>query len=286
MSLSPIRNRMLRFIFLSFLFVQLQAQVVLSGKITEEKSGLPIPYASIGISGKHYGTLSNADGFFILKLPYLTDKDTLKISAIGYESATFAKPDMKGFTNKVISLKPLIVNLNTVDIKAKIVKRKVLGTTKYSTRNCTAFVTEDENWLGSQAAILAGNKKGQSVYIENFSFYIIKNTFEDSIKFRLMFYAVSPKGYPYQSFLKRPVVFKTNVKQGIVTIDLKDYYITTDDDFFISLECLEEKMDATKFCFAGSVNTPSYCKTKVFGYWRRVKGGGADFNVTVSYLKD
>ncbi|HRD40228.1 MAG TPA: carboxypeptidase-like regulatory domain-containing protein, partial [Bacteroidia bacterium] len=246
---------MLRFIFLSFLFVQLQAQVVLSGKITEEKSGLPIPYTSIGISGKHYGTLSNADGFFTLKLPYLTDKDTLKISAIGYESATFAKPDMKGFTNKVISLKPLIVNLNTVDIKAKIVKRKVLGTTKYSTRNCTAFVTEDENWLGSQAAILAGNKKGQSVYIENFSFYIIKNTFEDSIKFRLMFYAVSPKGYPYQSFLKRPVVFKTNVKQGIVTIDLKDYYITTDDDFFISLECLEEKMDATKFCFAGSVNT-------------------------------
>lgn len=277
---------MLRLILLLIFVGQIHAQVVLSGRITEEKSGLPIPYASVGISGKHYGTLSNADGFFNLKLPYLTEKDTLKISAIGFETVTFAKPDLKNFTGKVISLKPILIDLKEIDVKAKVVKRKVLGTTKYSTRNCTAFVTEDENWLGSQAAILAGNKKGQSVYIEDFSFYIIKNTFEDSIKFRLMFYAVSPKGYPYQSFLKRPVIFKTNVKQGIVTVNLKDYYITTDDDFFISLECLEEKMDATKFCFAGSVNTPSYCKTKVFGYWRRVKGGRADFNVTVSYLKN
>lgn len=277
---------MLRYLVLFCITGTLKAQVILSGIITEVKTGLPVSFASIGISGKHYGTLSNEKGNFKLALPYLTEKDTLKISAIGYETLLYTKSEMKGMSNKLISLNPLPLDLSEVKVKPNFVNRKVLGSKKFSTRNCTAFVGEENNWQGSQAAIKAGNKKGQAVYIEDFSFYIIKNTYEDSLKFRLMFYSVSAKGYPAKTFLKRPVIFKTNVKQGKVTIDLKNYYITADDDFFISLECLEEQMDAARFCFAGSIGTPSYCKTSVFNYWKYVKGGGADFNVTVSYIKD
>lgn len=276
---------MFRLLLLCLLVGNLHAQILLSGSVTELKSGLPIPFASIGISGKHYGTLSNDNGNFKLSLPYITDKDTLKISAIGYETVAFTKAEMKGFTNKIISLAPLTVDLSEVKVKPKSVKRKTLGIKNYSTRNCTAFMSEEGNWLGAQAAIKAGNKKGQSVYIEDFSFYIIKNTSSDSLKFRLMFYSVGPKGYPGKTFLKKPIVFKTNVKQGEVKIDLSNHYITTDDDFFISLECLEEQMDVKKFCFAGSIATPSYAKTSTFNYWKFVKGGGADLNVTVSYIK-
>lgn len=277
---------MFRFLLFFIVGTSLKAQVLLSGTITESKSGLPIPYASIGISGKHYGTLSNEKGVFKLSLPYITDKDTLKISAIGFESIVYTKSEMKGLVNKLISLEPLSVNLSEVKISAKSVKKKVLGTKSYSVKNCSAFISEENNWLGAQAAIKAGNKKGQSVYIEDFNFYIIKNTSDDSLKFRLMFYSVSPKGYPAKTFLKKPVVFKTNVKQGVVTVDLKNYYITTDDDFFISLECLEEQMDVTKFCFAGSIATPSFAKSSAFHPWKQVKGGGADFNITVSYIKE
>lgn len=277
---------MFRIALLILFAFQLNGQIVFSGKITESKSGLPIPFASIGFSGKNYGTLSNEDGSFKLKLPYATDKDTLKISAIGFETATFVKSDFKTFNNKVISLEPISVDLTEVKVKPKTIKTKVLGTTKYSKQNCTAFVGEEKNWKGAQAAIIAGNKKGRAVYVESFSFYIIKNLYTDSLKFRLMLYDISPKGYPGKTFLKRYVVFKTNVKQGEVKVDLKDYYITTEDDFFISLECLEDEMDETKFCFAGSIDVPSYAKTSAFGYWKRVRGGGADLNVTVSYLKD
>jgi len=278
---------MLRCLLFFSLVYSLKAQVVLSGKVTESKSGLPIPFASVGISGKHYGTLSGESGNFSFKVPYFTDKDTLKISAIGFETISFTKSEIKGFSNnKVISLNPLSVDLKEVMVKPKSVKQKILGTRNYSTRNCTAFMSEENNWLGSQAAIKAGNKKGQAVYIEDFSFYIIKNTYTDSLKFRLMFYSVSAKGYPARTFLKKPIVFKTNINQGEVKINLRDYCITTDDDFFISLECLEEQMDVSKFCFAGSFKTPSYAKTAAFNYWKYVKGGGADLNVTVSYLKN
>lgn len=277
---------MLRIIFLIFFSGSISAQLVIDGSITEAKSGLPIPYASIGISGKHYGTLSNENGNFKLKIPYVTEKDTLKISAIGFETLFFTKNQILSIHSKIISLQPISTDLPEVKITAKSVKKKTLGTKNYSERNCTAFISEENNWLGSQAAIKAGNKNGRIVYIENFSFFIVKNLYTDSIRFRLMFYSVSPKGYPAKTFLKKPIIFKTNVKQGEVTINLKEYFITTDEDFFISLECLEENMDETKFCFAGSVNVPSYAKTSTFNYWKYVKGGGADLNVTVSYLNN
>lgn len=278
---------MCRFLFFILLSGSLQAQVFLRGTITEAKSGLPIPFASIGIAGKNYGTLSNENGTFKFKVPYITEKDTIKISAIGYEVMLFTKSELKEFANnKIISLSPMSVDLDEVKVKPKYVRHKVLGAANYSTGNCTAFMSEEENWLGSQAAIKAGNKKGQTVYLEDFNFYIIKNTYPDSLKFRLMFYSVSAKGYPGKTFLKKPIIFKTNLKQGVVNVNLREYCITTSDDFFISLECLEEKMDVAKFCFSGSIKTPSYGKTSAFNYWKYVKGGGADLNVSVSYLKN
>lgn len=281
-----IKNNMYRCILFLFLPVLIPAQLLINGTITGAQSGLPVPFASIGISGKHYGTLSKENGSFKLNLPYITDTDTLKISAIGYESLSLPKKEIIAIHNKVISLVQVSTGLAEVKITAKKLKQKVLGTQKYSKENCTAFITDDQNWLGSQAAIKAGNKKGRVVYIESFNFYIIKNTYQDSLRFRLMFYAVSPKGYPSKTFLKKPVIFKTNIQQGEVNVNLRDYNIITDDDFFISLECLEENLDESRFCFAGSVKVPSYAKTAALNYWKYVKGGGADLNVKVSYVTD
>jgi hypothetical protein len=90
---------------------------------------------------------------------------------------------------------------------------------------------------------------------------------------------------PGKTFLSKPVIFKTAVKNGVVHVDLKDKGIYTDKDFFISLECLMDKMEAEQFCFAGSIETPSFVRSHAFSKWSRVRGGGADFNVTVSYQK-
>ena len=103
--------------------------------------------------------------------------------------------------------------------------------------------------------------------------------------FRLNLYSITTKNLPGETFLRKPIIFKTAVKQGVVHVDLKKYNITYGNDFFISLECLMDKMDQTKFCFAGSAKIPSYVKTSTFMNWYRVRGGGADLNVTVSYNK-
>jgi len=51
-----------------------------------------------------------------------------------------------------------------------------------------------------------------------------------------------------------------------------------------------DEMEISKFCYAGSVNVPSYFKVKAFSNWHKTHGtgnrkggGGGDFNVKVSY---
>lgn len=260
-------------------------QGIYHAKITDVSTKTGIPFASIGIKGKNIGTVANDKGDFELNILKCDEDDTLKVSAIGYKTKAFTISEARQGMSKVILLEPSVVKLDEVVVISKKVKRKVLGTSKYSTRNCSAFMGTDGNWKGEEAAIRANNEKGKYVFIEDFNFYIVQNKYEDSLVFRLMLYSVTSKNLPGETFLKKPIIFKTTVKSGIVHVDLKQYNITYNDDFFISLECLMDKMEQTKFCFAGSVKVPSYVKTSTFMNWYKVRGGGADLNVTVSYLK-
>lgn len=261
------------------------AQGIYSGKIIDNSTKEGIPFASIGIKGKNVGTVADEKGNFELNLLKSPEDDTLKISAIGYKTKAFTVSEARQSMSKMIYLEPQAVKLNEVVVTSKKVKRKVLGTTKYSVRNCSAFQGLEGNWKGEEAAIRANNEKDKSVFIEDFNFYIIQNKYEDSLVFRLMLYSVNERNLPGPTFLNKPIIFKTAVKQGIVHVDLKRYNLVHEGDFFISLECLMDKMEQTKFCFAGSAKVPSYVKTSTFMNWYKVRGGGADLNVTVSYLK-
>lgn len=260
------------------------AQLSISGTVKDKNTQQGIPFASIGIVGTQLGTLSDGNGNFELALPHSTDN--IRISSIGYELVTISGNELKEKPQKVFYLVPEAYKLNEVVVDAKNSVYKTLGTGVYSKDVCSAFAGETVNWMGNQAAIRAINKEGNTVLLESFGFYVVKNLYADSLQFRVMLYEVDESGYPGKTFLKKPVLFKTNVKQGEVRVDLRDYYLSVKGDFFISLECLEAKMDANKFCFAGSIKVPSYVKTSAFGKWIRVRGGGADLNVKVSYAKE
>jgi hypothetical protein len=275
----------LQFFFCFFLLCDLSFSQILTGVIKDNSTKEAIPFASVGVVGTLNSTLCDEHGNFKLSISNLKDTDTLRVSSIGYTNLSMAGSDVKKETNKVFYLKLQVYDLSEIKIKPKKPGFNTLGTYNYSKNICTAFVGESNNWRGEQAAIRAINKSGAEVYIESFNFYIIKNEYTDSLQFRIMLYEVNEKGFPGETFLKKPVIFKTNVKRGEVRIDLTSYSILTKGDFFISLECLEEKMESAKFCFAGSIKVPSFVKTTPFANWVQVKGGGGDFNVTVSYVK-
>jgi CarboxypepD_reg-like domain len=279
------RLHFLFILLLYFLFTNtgIHSQQIITGTITDASLQQPLPFASIAIPGTSQGTLADADGNFTLPLP--SGGDSIKISAIGYHTQTFYVPPTPENTIRKYELQAVIYDLQEVKIKPKNKGYLTLGTSKYSQDICTAFIGKNGHWKGEQAAIKANNKEGRTVFLESFHFYIIKNDYTDSLQFRLMLYEIDSNGYPGKTFLKRPILFKTSISQGEVSVGLKDYNISATGDFFISLECLEEQMESARFCFAGSIKVPSYFKTNAFSRWGKVKGGGGDFNLKVSYAK-
>lgn len=271
-------------IIFSFLTLITQAQLKIFGRVYDSKNKAPMAFASIGLLGKSYGTLSNENGFFELIIKNENSKDSIRISNIGYKPFTMLAEDYIKQNSNTTYLEEEAIELDEVIVNSTKIKYKQLGAKKYSVNNCSGFVKNETNWKGSEAAINAENKIGRFVLVENFSFYVIKNLYTDSIKFRLKFYEASEKNYPrYKLIMKKPVYFKVAAKQGEVIINLKDYNITSDKNFFVSLECLENEIDISKFCYAGSYGVPSFVKTAAFAPWIRTRGGGADFKIKVSY---
>lgn len=274
-------------LFFLLLFPTLQAQISVSGVIREKESNLPIPFAGIGLSNKSIGTLSSENGEFSFTVNKQEENDSIRFLAIGYKAITIRLSDYLMRSEKKIELEKDASLLDEVVIESKKIKKETLGTTKYSKSNCTGFVKGSSNWIGSETALLAGNKEGRKVLIESFSFYIIQNKYSDSLRFRLMFYEASEKKWPrLHTFLRKPVFFKVGQANGEFTLDLKEMNITTTHDFFISLECLSSEVDISKFCYAGSYNSPSFVRPAYFSRWYKGKGGGADLNVKVSYAVD
>lgn len=260
------------------------AQITIKGTVLDKATGTPVPYARIGIKGKAAGTLSNENGKFELVVKAYTETDSVSFSSIGYKSISYSLQKAKQFTDEKIYLTEEAVNLNELTVKPKKTFYKVLGNKKYSSVECY-FSGIDSNYLGVEAAIKANNKKGREVWLEKFNFFLLKNELKDSAAFRLNFYKKDKDGLPGQNLLRKPIVFKTKVNNGIVEVDLKKYLINTDDDFFISIECLMDKLDKNKLAFSGSILGPSYFKPAAFAPWLKMPYMGLDFNVTVSYQK-
>ncbi len=270
-------------LLLSILFTGLSAQVSISGKIVDEKNEA-IPYAAIGSLKHTTAVLSNEKGIFRLELSEYDEADSIKFYAIGYKEQYISIVQLKTPGANEIRLLSSDQQLEEVEVNAKKLFRKKLGITNYDKTNCTGFVGLENNWKGVEAAIRIPNDNKKLLKVVDFQFYIIKNQLPDSLVFRLNIYS-SNEFYPTKNILKKSIIFKTNVKQGEVSLDLSSYDIRAYDGFFVSLECLMEKVSIKDFCFAGQNSEPAYIRESVFKKWKKVRGGGGAFNVSVLYQK-
>ena len=86
----------------------------LYGKVIDSRSGDPIPYASVQLEGGTLSNVSNAEGFFSLKVPEdLPDDTRLSLSHLGYLNAGCA---VGAFRNKTAD-RPLQIMMTPVSIQ-------------------------------------------------------------------------------------------------------------------------------------------------------------------------
>lgn len=91
--------------------------ISLRGKLIDNMSKEPIPYASIYVKGKSIGTTTNNEGRFLFHVPSIFSQDTLIISVIGYNLFMSSVILMREREN-VLELKQGAMLLNEVTIRA------------------------------------------------------------------------------------------------------------------------------------------------------------------------
>ena len=90
--------------------------VTISGKVVDKESEDPVIFTNVYIEGTNVGTVSNADGEFIIKIPESRMNENLGFSNIGYKSLVLPLESLRKKEN-VIMLQAATIPINEVKIR-------------------------------------------------------------------------------------------------------------------------------------------------------------------------
>lgn len=87
------------------------------GRILSQASEEPLAYATVWLPSTWEGTISNAEGYFLLKISGTTGNDTLSVSSMGYKNRSIPLSELKDSLN--------IIRLNTsfIPIQEVVIRR-------------------------------------------------------------------------------------------------------------------------------------------------------------------
>ena len=111
------RNLLISFILLFSLPAMAQVQV-LKGRVVDSATQAGVAYTNIGVEVTFYGTASDAQGFFELKIPEEYQNEQLFFSAVGYQTQMLNIPNLLKQEFLKIALAEQTYNIEDVDIAA------------------------------------------------------------------------------------------------------------------------------------------------------------------------
>lgn len=99
------------------------------GRILDKATSKPIPFANVGIIGSYYGSASDIDGNFSVKIPSRLKDKTVRITAVGYSIFTSTPEVMSVAKETDYYLVPKSYSINEIAINAEsLVLQKILRT--------------------------------------------------------------------------------------------------------------------------------------------------------------
>jgi hypothetical protein len=192
--------------------------------VTDAATGIPIPYASVGVQNKPIGTVADGLGHFAAEpLATAARTDTLVVSCVGYQPSKLLVRDLSGL--REVKLRPQVQALQEVRVRAAGWKRHTIG------RDGAWGITFYNFHLASDKdpARKLGREVGTILHVKPESFvedahvYIGSNTFQN-LGFRLNVRALDAEDHPATSLLTQDVQFAVAAgATGWQHIDLKPY---------------------------------------------------------------
>jgi len=249
-----------------------------TGKIMEAPSGQAVPYASIGVVGRNIGTVSGNDGHFSLVIPDETE-GTVRVSALGYISFETSVAEFRQLgQNAVIRLKPDVKALKEVVVR-HFAHAAEWGNTKINRKELVdaGFVN---NKLGNELGMVIKAKE-KPVKLMKFRAQVAYNKY-DEFRFRLNVYAMKD-GWPTESLLTDNIIVTSQIRKGVLEVDLSDYGIVAEGDFFISLEWIEDLGEGGLHFYADYSGPKMITRAAAQGKWNEQDDLSFAFTVSVRY---
>lgn len=258
-------SKLIGFFALLLLFPGYIFSQSLLGKIVDEKEQAPIAYANIGVLNKAIGTISKEDGHFEFDHDQLEQEDTLRISAIGFETRNLKREDLLDLLKKdgVIVLRRQIIPVEEVVVRSSKLKAKVSGNQSNSK---IAQTGARINQAGVELAAYLPVKRKALLKSVHFNLASVP---ADTVSFRVKIYEVT-KGGPGRLLSRQDILLRHKLEKGPNVFDLLDLDIVLKDHVFISYELIEGDGPA----FSASLTArKSYYRPASQANWEKLPAG-------------
>jgi hypothetical protein len=209
------KMRFLLIVLLTFILTKSFGQTI-SGRVVDESTGEALEYVNIRVASSNIGTVSLRNGEFILNIPNVSKKDTVRFTYIGYKTVSHLVDFFYPTTQQVIKLKPEPHILDEVIVVAKS-ETQILGNPKVG-RRYTGW--GDFKSLRGRIRGLLIEGAECPVKVKSVSFRINHNEW-DSVAFRINMFEVEGN-MPRKSLLKENLFVTTDKKHKWVKVDLNN----------------------------------------------------------------
>ncbi len=219
----------------------LHAQITLKGKVLDQNSGQPVPYANIGILNSTVGTLSNEDGSFTITIPSGLSNRNVLFSSVGYNRKSIRTDSLTAYNDLEIRLSENILELSEVEIYGEKVKKKsvTLGNSKSLMMSGQLFY--DTLSAGSAMALLIDVADEEMVFISEASLFIAKNlTPEFKVRLRIM-ERDSETDLPGRDLLTEDIIVTSKITSGWLDFTLSEPLFLRETSFFVVFEWIMDK---------------------------------------------
>ncbi|PWA08081.1 carboxypeptidase-like regulatory domain-containing protein [Flavobacterium laiguense] len=206
----------------------------IKGKCVDEM-GKPILYANVGIVDSNMGAVTNEEGEFVIEGEFVSDKNTIVVSCMGYETKSIVV-DRKSAVE--IVLKSSLIELEEIKIGAsnyKYINEKKIGNNKLTNKVRVSFYSK---YMGAEVGKYFKVSKEKKYKVQKIRFNVAELGCKKGT-FRVNFYnAENESNIETERYNYKDVILEVT-KTGDVEIDLTDENIVFSNDFLVAIERLE-----------------------------------------------
>jgi hypothetical protein len=259
---------MFRYSLLSFfwlLVVSAGAQSI-TGRVTDARTGQPLPFVNIGVVGKALGTVSNEQGQYGLAFQESLASDTVRVSYLGYQPRLLTLRQLQA--QPAVALTAAAVALAEVRVKGKSRgwRARTLG---YAGTSESTTLHLDAKSLGAETGTVIYLKhKPTKVLQANFN--VARNQV-GTVALRINLYRLDAKGLPTnEKLLPREVIVRTAVAHGPLVVDL------TPDNLLLRVGGADADALHQGLAFSagiGYADNDIYYRTTSQASWERLSAG-------------